>query len=284
MNNDLYESITNEVIASLEDGNPVWKKSWKSSIAVPHNASTGREYNGINILITWLECSKHDYKTNGWLTWNQCEKLGGKVKADQRKKYTYIIHFKTVKFEDKKTGEEKTFPKLTTWRVYNVDQCEGLEDSDLKTHAELDENCIDIDPASVSLSIAQANNIDVEHDKSFNPCFIPSKDKVLMPLFGAFNTAEDYEATALHEYVHWTKKKNRLDRKMDSYAEEELVAELGSAFLCAKLNINSEHAQHKSYIENWLKALRNDKKLIFKASTQAQKAVRFLLNKKKGVK
>ena len=282
MKKDLYQDLTDDVIASIEAGVPVWEKAWKSSIAVPHNALTGREYNGINILITWNECAKHDYKTNGWLTYNQARKLGGNVIKGQ--KSTTIIHFSMQIVKDEDTGETRTFPKFTTWRVFNIDQCENLDESKLKTQADLPEDCVEIDEDSKFMSLVRANELNVEHDRHFNPCFIPSKDQILMPLYGAFNTHEDYEATGIHEAIHATKTKARLNRNMNTYAEEELVAELGSVFMCAKLGIDATHVQHESYIAYWLEGLHNDNKLLFKAAKEAQKAVNFLLKKKKGEK
>jgi len=257
--NDIYQDVTNQIIAALETGVAPWTKSWNSTLSIPHNASSNRMYNGVNVLITWLS----GYNSQGWVTYGQAKKMGGQVKKGE--KSTRIIHYKMITVGE---GDDKrTFPKVTPWSIFNTEQCEGIE---------LPEAAIQDRDTTVTL-IADKNKVNVKYDGS-SPRYIPSEDQIRMPAVDDFNTEKDFEATLLHEMIHWTKTKKRLHREL-SYAEEELVAELGAAFAGARLGFTLENLQHDSYIDSWLKLLKGDDKAIFKAAKQAQKAVEFILGK-----
>lgn len=267
----LYDDITNKIISEIESGTMPWLQPWKSGGkgdgVLPFNAATGRVYNGINTLVLWIEGEK--YKSNGWVTYNQAKKLGGNVKKGE--KSTQVVFWKFSKIKDEETGEEKTIPFARGYNVFNLDQCEGIE---------YDQEEVEIQQCQ-ALALAKNNHVNLHHggDKA---CFMPSLDIIKMPQQSQFESIEHYNATLDHELVHWSGGKDRLDREFgkrfgdNAYAMEELVAEIGAAFLCAQQGIEGK-LQHADYVATWLKVLKADKRAIFTAASKAQKAAEFLL-------
>lgn len=269
---DIYQQVTDKIIAALESGTAPWLRPWRSGIGtalVPHNAVTGRAYNGINFLV--LTCAP--YASNGWLTYKQAQELGGNVRKGE--KGTHIVFWSFPKVEDKETGKEKVIPFAKPYTVFNLDQCEGIDVSKLKTFT----------PAVAGESpineIAARHNVKVNHggDKAF---FSPMADSIGMPSADAFKSPEHYASTLAHELVHWTGHESRLARTFgkrfgdEAYAFEELIAEIGSAFVCASTGIPLEGLQHADYVASWLKVLKEDKRAIFTASSQAKRAAEYL--------
>lgn len=270
---DIYQTITDKIIAALETGSAPWVKPW-ASLGAPRNAITGREYSGINtVLLAMTDCT-----SNQWLTFQQAKTAGGNVKKGE--KGTTVVFFKPLTIKEKtdqQTEDEKVIPLLRTFTVFNTQQIEGLPEKftpPIKPQiSAFDEN----EAAETLLNQAQ-----IQYGMN-RACFIPSLDKIHLPNKSEFNSIPDFYATALHELTHWTGHKNRLARDFTgrfgdaAYAFEELIAELGAAFLCASTGINGQ-LQHDSYIASWLKVLKNDKKAIFTASAAARKANEFLTN------
>lgn len=269
---DIYQQVTDKIIAALETGTAPWLRPWRSGVGtalVPHNAVTGRAYNGINFLV--LTCAP--YASNGWLTYKQAQELGGNVRKGERG--THIVFWSFPKIEDKETGKEKVIPFAKPYTVFNLDQCEGIDTAKLKTFT----------PAVAGESpineIAARHNVRLNHggDKAF---FSPMADAIGMPSADAFKTKEHYAATLAHELVHWTGHESRLARTFgkrfgdEAYAFEELIAEIGSAFVCASTGIPLEGLQHADYVASWLKVLKEDKRAIFTASSQAKRAAEYL--------
>jgi antirestriction protein ArdC len=269
---DIYQEVTDKIVTALETGTAPWLRPWKSGVGtalVPHNAVTGRAYNGIN----WLVLACAAYTSTGWLTYKQAQDLGGNVRKGE--KGTRIVFWSFPKMEDKETGKEKVVPFAKPYTVFNLDQCEGLDVAKLKTFT----------PAVAGDSpindIAARHNVRLNHggDKAF---FSPMSDSIGMPSADAFTTPAHYASTLAHELVHWTGHEARLARTFgkrfgdDAYAFEELVAEIGSAFVCATTGIALDNLQHADYVGSWLKVLKADKRAIFTASSQAKKAAEFL--------
>lgn len=277
--NELFETVTNRIIANLESTNAKdWQKPWGIATdgSVPHNASTGRPYSGFNFFNLSFESGK--WGCNGWLTYKQAVALGGKVpsKNDPLGGCSYAYYCTTKVVKDKETKEEKTIWINKVYAIWNVKQIEGLEG--------LKEYTPPVAGSGLVNKMAEALDVDLSHggDKA---CFIPSIDAVKMPCFEAFDSADHYDSTLLHELTHWTGHKSRLDRLKvcagfgsDSYAFEELVAELGSAMGCAMLGIPYEGLQHDEYIKGWLSVLKSDVKHMAKASALANKAMTYLLD------
>ena len=260
---DAYQQITDQILKSLEEGLPAWVRPW-STLSAPHNAISHKNYNGINRLI--LGMSTH--KETGWLTYRQAQEAGGQIRKGE--KSTMVVLFKPIKVQ--KQGEDaKMIPLMRSFNVFNVGQIDNLNLS-------VEEKVVEFSGNELADKLLLKANI--THGGS-EACFIPSLDRINLPIKSDFKTEADYYATALHELTHWTGHKTRLDRQInnrhgdESYAFEELVAELGASFLCSDCNIDGK-LQHESYIQSWIKVLKSDKKAIFNASSQARKSCEYL--------
>lgn len=281
---DVYQTVTNQIIAQLESGGlPPWVKPWRNigHSADPHNAVTKRPYSGINVLLLWIAQSANNWPTAGFLTFKQAQEAGGTVRKGE--KGTYIVFVKPLTVTDKQedgSEEERSITMMRSYYVFNVAQCDGLPER-LTAPRKVSEPISD--PAFDAWVKATGATV---HFGGSRACYSPSRDWIDFPIRGAFRSPGHYAATMLHELGHWTGHESRLNRELHKgrfgnpeYAAEELVAELCSAFLCADLGIDGEGQQHAQYLASWLKALKNDKRFIFTAASQAQKAATFLKEK-----
>lgn len=276
MARDLYQEVTDRIIKALEEGVAPWVKPWKvvgGDSSMPRNGATKRPYSGVNVLLCWMS----GYASNDWYTFNQAKKLGANVRKGE--KGTMLVFFKQIVIEDKVTEEKKRIPLLRHFVVFNREQIEGLPDEQV-----VDDNEAPNDPPTLVQQIIEEHNIRIQH-KGNTACYIPSFDIISMPKVSAFRDLGAYCATLLHEMAHWTGAESRLARETiinggtfgsGDYAEEELVAEIASAFLCASLGVEGT-LQHPSYIASWIKRLKDDKRAIFRASSAARTAADFLL-------
>lgn len=282
---DLYETVTQRVISELEEGRVPWVKPWgdegSANAALPRNALTGRCYSGINILILWGAVIEHRWPAQHWLTFRQALNAGGNVKRGERG--TTIVYADTFspKGEADRAARDgdaaRVIPFLKSFTVFNVAQCEGirpgLEIDPLPLEPE------EISPVAEAVIAASAVEYLIGGNRAF---YVPSKDFIRMPPPRAFVSAEDYYCTALHELVHATGHPQRLDRATltgtgaKDYGREELVAEMGSAFLCAALGIEPT-IRHADYLGAWLAILKEDNRAIFRAASQASRAADWLL-------
>jgi len=269
---DVYQEITDEIIKKLEEGVQPWKKNWATSgyEGLPKRI-TGDYYRGINVVLLSMQCRNADT----WMTYKQAAELGGQVRKDE--KSTPVTFFKPLKIE--KAGVTETIPLIRGYNVFNVEQIDDLPDkyypkpSEPRNFNERNEKVENF------LKDTRAN---VLHGGG-RAYFAPGPDHIQMPEYSSFDDAESYYAVHLHELIHWTGHKTRLDREIGNkfgeklYAREELVAEIGAAFMCGILGVNdTPRDDHASYLASWLKVLRDDKKAIFKASSAAQKASDYL--------
>jgi antirestriction protein ArdC len=271
---DLYQQVTDKIVAALENGTRPWKKSWIGASSAPlrHN---GVAYTGINVLLLGLS----DFSNPYWMTYKQAQEYGGQVRKGE--KSTHIVFFKPLAIKDRATNEDKTIPLMRGYSVFNAKQIDGLPDRFI-VKPEPRHN--DERNAIVEKFIADTGaNIKHGGDKAF---YVPSGDYIQMPMAECFGGINDYYATLAHELTHWTGHESRLDRSLKTisgtkdYAREELVAELGSAFVCANLGIESEpRPDHVEYIAEWLSVLKADSRAIFQVSSAAQKAADFLMQK-----
>ena len=271
---DMFQVVTDRIIANLENASD-WRKPWAHIFdgSVPHNASTGRPYSGIN----WINLSMASAKwgSNGWMTYKQATALGGKVPSskDENGGCEYVWFMARSSYKDKATGDAKTGFINKCFPVWNVAQIEGLQG--IKTYTPPAAGTGSVNRLAESLGI----NLQYGGDTA---CFIPSQDVIKMPSVDAFKDEANHDATLLHEMVHWTGHTSRLKRQIlnsfgsEGYAFEELVAELGAAMGGALLGLPYEGLQHESYIKSWLKSLKSDPKHIVKAAKQASAAVQYL--------
>jgi antirestriction protein ArdC len=272
MQRDLYQDVTDRIIAALERGTVPWLRPWRDdksgSATEPYNAATGRPYNGVNLLILGLM----PYPDLGWLTFRQAKELGGNVRRGERGTTVIFWRFVETRGDD---GERRTIPIARAYTVFNVAQCETIDPSKLKRPMPPVSGETDIN------ALCERNGAIVKHggDKAF---YSPGGDYIAMPSATAFRNADNYAATLAHELVHWSAHSKRCNRDLNgrfgsaSYVAEELIAEMGSAFLCARIGIPLDGLQHPSYIESWLRVLKDDKRAIFTAASKAKEAAEFL--------
>ena len=285
MKQDLYQHVTDKIIADLEHGELTWLKPWNAGnmdgrITKPlrHN---GIAYSGVNVLMLWGAALEGGYCSPFWMTFKQAKELGAHVRKGERG--NLVVYANTItKTEEQDDGseEERTIPFMKGYTVFNVEQIDGLPER-YYSKPELV-----IDPAQRiehAESFFAATGADIRHGGN-RAYYSGSSDHVQLPVFESFRSPESYYATLAHELTHWTKHPNRLDREFgrkrwgdEGYAREELVAELGAAFLCADLALTPEPgADHAAYIQSWLKVLKEDKRAIFSAAAHAQRAAEFL--------
>lgn len=281
---DVYTTVTDSIIAAIEAGQTgdKWVMPWSGSMSVAQNATTQKSYRGVNILALWAEQTIKGYNSNYWASYKQWASKGGQVRKGS--KSTGIVYWSTI--EDKKKKNEDGSPKKFMFAkyslVFNADCVDGYE---LPVEPEKPGTAEQIETADKFILGTEAK-ISYEGTRAF---YSPSSDSITIPPIEKFfdtetsTATESYYSTQLHELTHWTGANHRLERIKHKkfgdkdYAFEELVAELGAAMMCSTLGITaSTRADHAQYIHNWLKGLKNDKKLIFTAASQSQKAVDFL--------
>lgn len=282
---DVYARVTDRIISDLEKGVRTWLKPWnaghtagKITRPLRHN---GIPYQGMNILLLWGEALEKGYSAPIWITFKQAQELGGHVrKGEHGSLVVYANKVTRTETDDKGEEVERQIPFMKGYTVFNVEQIERLP----AHYYGKPENPL---PLAERLDHAErfiANTgITVQHGGN-SAYYAPAKDLVQMPPFEAFKDRESYYATILHELIHATSHKSRLDRSFNAkrfgdngYAREELVAELGAAFLSADLGITPEiRADHAAYLAHWLKALKEDSRAIFSAAAHAQRAADFL--------
>lgn len=270
-----YEIITEKIIKKLEAGRIPWKKQWRSQ--GEQNLVSKKGYRGINLLLL----SDSDFSSQYWLTFKQAQDLKGKVKKGE--KGTQIVFWKIFQEEDADGGEkDKKIFMLRYYTVFNLDQCEGIEmPKEERNEINPIATCEAIVKGYATMSTLKTN----QQDKAF---YNPREDFISLQNKNTFRSAEGYYSALFHEMVHSTGHEARLNR-FDSktykrpfastdYSKEELIAELGNAYLCAEAGIdNTELTNNAAYIQSWLQALKNDKKLLFSASSQAIKATNYIL-------
>ncbi|WP_444878349.1 ArdC family protein [Citrobacter koseri] len=277
---DIYQTVTDSIIEALEAGVKPWSCPWQRApgmSGLPSNYATGAAYSGMNIMLLWCSASKQGFSESRWMTYKQAQATGGQVRKGERG--TTAIFYTTLEKEND-DGKTEHIPMLKTFTVFNLDQIDGLPVAD-ETGAEAP--AATFDPLSQAEALFRCSGAKII-EKGQNAFFMPAMDEIWLPERHLFNDAADFYATGLHELVHWTGAKGRLNRAMkgkfgsENYAQEEIVAELGSAFLMTGLGIKGE-VQHGSYIASWLQALKNDKRYIFRAASAASEAHRYLMDK-----
>ncbi|TCM12994.1 antirestriction protein ArdC [Novosphingobium sp. PhB165] len=296
----LYDEVTSRVIAQLEDGCVPWVQPWGIPAAgggageggsvpaagLPRNALTRRPYSGINVLILWEAVIAGGWPSQGWLTFRQAQEAGGNVrKGEHGTQVVYADRF-TPEAEKERAresgGEARSIAFLKRFTVFNVAQCEGLRGDLLPEQVALPTR--EIVPVAEAVIAASGVDFRIGGDKAF---YAPGADFVAVPPQQAFRDQVNFYRTALHELTHATGHASRLGRNLTNafgskdYAREELVAEVGSAFLCAALGIVPT-VRHADYIGAWLEVLREDNRAIFRAASMASKAAEWLLARHEG--
>lgn len=269
---DAYQIITDKVIAMIETHGANWTRPWASAGVggAPVSVSTGDQYRGINRLMLGMS----GFGDARWGTYNAWKAKGAQVRKGERG--TQVLFFKPLSVTDRATGDERTIPMAKVYTVFNAEQVDGapaVPAAAPMTPKALYDHCEQFIAATGAV-------VRIGGDSA---CYSPVTDVIKCPHVDQFADVESYYGTLLHELTHWTGHKSRNDRDLlnkfgsADYAREELVAEMGAAFLCADLGLEPEpRADHAQYIAGWLKALRDDKRLIVKAAKQAQLAADYI--------
>jgi antirestriction protein ArdC len=281
---DVAQDVTDMIIAQLEGGTVPWQNPWAMTGGqLPRSMATGKLYRGMNTILLGMYSAISGYTSPWWGTYKQIEAQGGQVRKGE--KSSVVILYRSITVEDEVKGEtvEKSIPLLRSFNVFNACQCDGLPTK----YTEIPERLNDAHEAIAEIEEIVAAYLSTGPSLAFGgdeAHYIPTLDRVQMPDPQDFRSDDRYYSTLFHELTHSTGHKDRLNREGiieghrfgdELYAAEELIAEMGAAMLCAVTGIDQTATipQSASYIENWLTALRSDKKLILGAAAKAQKAV-----------
>lgn len=282
---DLHADITNQLIAAIEadPGKPSlpWRRQG-GALHIPVNALTGNAYRGINIVSLWVAAASRGYATPLWGTYRQWAEKGAQVRRGE--KSSLVVFYKEYEAVPDPDDADDTGTRRVARasHVFNADQVEGFELPPLPLSLGPIERLAQAD------AFVTATGATIRHggDRAF---FAPASDHIQMPEEGLFTgtqtmtRSEGYYATLVHELVHWSGAKHRLARDLgkrfgdNAYAAEELVAEIGAAFLCAELKITQDvRPDHAQYLANWLTLFKDDSRAIFAAAARASEAAAWL--------
>lgn len=283
---DLYASVTASIVEAIEAGTRPWAPRWDRGAGAGFGAlplrSTGEAYRGVNVLLLWGTAMAKGYQQPRWMTFKQALELGAAVRKGEKGARVVKAGRLTRDAGEGQTGDENGqvhIPFLKGYTVFNVEQIDGLGADWFEAAAPA---LPEPERDAAAEAFFAATGARVQHGGAV-ACYVPSTDQIHMPPLAAFTDLEAYYATLAHEFVHWTGHGSRLDRAGGKrfadrgYAFEELVAEIGAAFVCASLGLSAEpRADHASYVGSWLKALKNEPRAIFTAASAAQAAADYL--------
>ena len=282
-----YQSVTDRIVAMLESGTRPWAQPWTSEAPISAPLArplrvNGQAYTGANVLNLWAAASVRGFASRTWMTFKAAKEMGAHVRKGARAELAFYVGQHVVQNEGAEEGEEseRVISFLRAYSVFNADEIDDLPARYLGKA-----------PAVPAPTVVRMSHVDrfvgstsaaISHGGN-RAYYMPSMDAVRMPHFEQFRRPEGYYSVLLHELTHWTGHASRCARDLsgrfgnEAYAAEELVAELGAAFLCADLAISAEPREdHASYIASWIKVLRNDNRAIFRAAALAEKAAGFL--------
>lgn len=285
MSIDVYQMVTDRIITMLEHGDIPWDRPWTGAGRYAIKRASGKPYSLINQMLLG--------NPGEYLSFNECKKLGGNIKKGAKAKI--VVFWKMLDYPEKDSSGKpvmtssgavkvRTIPFLKYMNVFHIDDCEGIEP---KHYNETLRDFNPIDKAEeVIAGYVQRSGITLEHAKQGRAYYSPEADKVVLPIKEQFTSEAGYYGTAFHELTHSTGHSSRLDRIVagafsfgdETYSKEELVAEIGSASILNMLGIETDDSirNNAAYIQSWIKALRNDKRLIVSAASKASKAVEMI--------
>ncbi len=276
---DLYSEVTARILAELERGAAPWIKPWSATAGqnVPQNAVTNRPYSGCNVILLWLTRGR-GWATPRFVTFKQAQEAGGSVRKGEHGTRVYFVKQLRVQGEGEEPEAERLIPMLREYTVFNVAQCDGLPERIVAGKPQRLRNPDTRDELADQFLGTIGADIREGHGEAY---YAPGHDFISLPAFAAFKGADHFYNVAFHELTHWTRHKARLDRDLKgrfgerAYAAEELIAELGSAFLAAEFGFDGD-VRHAGYIETWIGLLRSDKRAFFTAASKAQAAADYL--------
>jgi antirestriction protein ArdC len=273
-----FERITASIIQAIEAGAETYRMPWTCSggaVELPINAISRRAYRGINVLLLWAAAQQKGYASGRWATFQQWRAAGAQVRSGERG--TTVLLWKprgSSASEDEKEPQQLRY-LCRSFFVFNADQVGGAPPPVQRRQEHLRKGEVERFFRSIPAEVREAGD---------RACYVPSTDTILLPTFDQFRSADAYYGVLAHELVHWTGAETRLKRDLEgrfgseAYAMEELVAELGSAFLSSALRLDLEpRRDHAPYIASWLQVLKHDPRAVFSAAAHAQRAVDFLM-------
>ena len=284
----VYDIINNRIMELLESGTVPWRKTWNAGSNQPKNLVSKKDYRGINVFL--LACMP--YSSQYWMTFNQVKSKNGHVRKGE--KSSPVIFWKWLDKKDAGNVDADTdtvngkIPMLRYYSVFNLQQVEGIEsppatETTINTFTPIERAEQIISSMPLKPEIKYGGN---------SASYSPTWDRVTLPVPEAFESPEEFYSTAYHELIHSTGSEKRVGRKgilepsyfgSHEYSKEELVAEMGSCFLAGYAGIEQRTIVNSAaYIKGWLKALKNDQKLLVMSAAAAQKASDYVLNRKGG--
>lgn len=276
---DVYQKITDQIVSAIEKGAGKWEMPWHAHADVPRNVG-GKAYRGINTVALWSTAIDKGYEAQVWATYQQWLERGAQVRKGE--KSASVVFWKFTRFasseetEDSEQDSGRVVPLARMYHVFNVAQVDGYTVAQPQTTPK-HERIRNADDFFGGLG----GRLVHAEPKAY---YRPATDTINMPRLDLFRDAESYYATLAHEYTHWTAHEKRCNRELkgrfgsEAYAAEELIAELGAAFLCGHLGISPEpRPDHAAYVDSWLRVLKGDKRAIFTASSKAQNAVDWMV-------
>ena len=283
---DIYQEVTDKIIGYLEEGTAPWRNPIKrgNGDGWPKNMDSGKRYRGINVLLLGMSAWSGGYSSDYWMTFKQALANGGQVRKGE--KGSLVTFWKMYETKDKDNGNDITVPVLKHYTAFNVEQIDGIDAPDAPKE---DPNAIPFQPLAEAERIVNGYRAKptIEHDGGRRAFYRPRTDSVHMPAPEQFDERESYYSTLFHELSHSTGHSSRLNRGLDEtlapfgspdYSREELIAEMGAAFLCAASGISPPTIeQSASYLQSWIDVLRGDKRLVVGAAGAAQKAADLIL-------
>ncbi len=279
MKRDPYAEVSQRIVSELEQGAAPWVKPWSATPGqnVPQNAVTNRPYSGCNVVLLWLARSR-GWATPRFLTFKQAIEAGGNVRKGEHGTKVFFVKQLQIKDSTSEDSGTRLVPMLREYTVFNVDQCDNLPDRIRAGKPMRVRNPDTRDKLADDFLRATGANIREGHGEAY---YVPGHDYISMPAFEAFKGADYFYNVAFHELTHWTGHRSRLDRDLRkrfdvrAYAVEELVAELGAAFLSAEFGFDGD-VRNAGYIANWIDLLKSDKRAFFTACSKASQAADYL--------
>lgn len=279
MSRNLQAEISVRILAHLKSGVIPWRKPWSGKAGaggMPRNAVTGRAYSGCNVVLLWMTADECGYAESKWLTFQQAISAGGSVRKGE--KGTTVIYVSTFEREDAASGKMARIPFLKAFTVFNIAQCDGLDlgapaPIAIKSEHERDE-------LTEAFLLATGAKFTFGESRAY---YRPASDSINIPHLSTFESSQAYYSVNFHELTHWTGAESRLNRTFGkrfgdvAYSAEELVAELGAAFLCAEFGYDNDVIENQSaYIAHWIKLLENHEAMFTAAASGASKAVEYM--------
>jgi antirestriction protein ArdC len=278
----VYDIVTEKIVSMLEAGTIPWRRPWTVENRMPANLVSKKAYRGINTFLLGATAMARGYSSPWWVTFKQAADLGGHVRKGE--KATIAVFWKMTEHQDSETGETKEVPLLRYFNIFNLDQTEGIA---APAETETGSTFTPIETAERIVS-DMPNRPEIRHggDRAY---YSPLLDYVQLPHPESFAQPENYYATAFHEITHSTGHKSRLDRGLGErlapfgspdYSREELIAEMGAAFLCACAGIEPATLDNSAaYLASWVEVLKGDSGIAVHAAAQAQRAADYILER-----